>query len=132
MCAEGLGRSVIPAIRIKPGDQPLCNPGRVSITIGFTRPEQVGRFVFHCHILEHEDKGMMAMIDVCDPKKPCDADVQPEHHSDLEGFFTRLASTLGLSGVTDNAAFVQPFCSSNARPAPSARASILRSRNEQN
>jgi FtsP/CotA-like multicopper oxidase with cupredoxin domain len=23
-----------------------------------------GRFVFHCHILEHEDKGMMAQIEV--------------------------------------------------------------------
>jgi suppressor of ftsI len=27
-------------------------------------PVQVGRFVFHCHILEHEDGGMMAPIEV--------------------------------------------------------------------
>jgi hypothetical protein len=25
--------------------------------------------MFHCHILEHEDKGMMATIEVYDPKK---------------------------------------------------------------
>ena len=27
-------------------------------------------FVFHCHILEHEDKGMMATIEVFDPAHP--------------------------------------------------------------
>lgn len=34
------------------------------ITMKFDRPEQVGDFVFHCHILEHEDKGMMKRITV--------------------------------------------------------------------
>jgi L-ascorbate oxidase len=131
-CNREPGATGDPSDPNKGGDQPLCNPGRVSITIGFTRPEQVGRFVFHCHILEHEDKGMMAMIDVCDPKKPCDADVQPENHSDLEGFFTRLASTLGLSGVTDNASVTEPFCSSNARTAPSPHPLSFKSRNQQN
>ena len=33
----------------------------------FDRPEQVGDFVFHCHILEHEDKGMMKRITVYTP-----------------------------------------------------------------
>jgi protein SCO1/2 len=28
----------------------------------------VGRFMYHCHVLDHEDKGMMAMIEVYDPK----------------------------------------------------------------
>ena len=41
-----------------------CQPGRISIQIQFTRREQIGDFVFHCHILEHEDKGMMAVIHV--------------------------------------------------------------------
>jgi FtsP/CotA-like multicopper oxidase with cupredoxin domain len=27
---------------------------------------KLGRFVFHCHILEHEDKGMMSTIGVVD------------------------------------------------------------------
>jgi L-ascorbate oxidase len=42
----------------------LCNPGRIAISIKFTRLEQVGDYVFHCHILEHEDKGMMALLHV--------------------------------------------------------------------
>ncbi len=44
--------------------------GKVKIRIAFTDPKIVGRFMFHCHILEHEDKGMMAQIEVYDPKAP--------------------------------------------------------------
>ena len=29
---------------------------------------EFAKFVYHCHILEHEDKGMMASITVIDPK----------------------------------------------------------------
>ena len=43
-------------------------PGHVFVTIPFRASEQVGDFVFHCHILEHEDKGMMAYIQVVTPK----------------------------------------------------------------
>ena len=43
--------------------------GEVKIRIPFTNPLMVGRFMFHCHILEHEDKGMMAQIEVYDPTK---------------------------------------------------------------
>jgi FtsP/CotA-like multicopper oxidase with cupredoxin domain len=42
--------------------------GEVKIRIAFTDPKIVGRFMYHCHILEHEDKGMMAQIEVYDPK----------------------------------------------------------------
>ncbi|ABS66339.1 multicopper oxidase type 2 [Xanthobacter versatilis] len=38
--------------------------GSIDVRIDFNRPEQVGRYVFHCHILEHEDLGMMASIRV--------------------------------------------------------------------
>jgi len=44
--------------------------GEVKIRIAFTDPKIVGRFMFHCHILEHEDKGMMGQIEVYDPKAP--------------------------------------------------------------
>jgi FtsP/CotA-like multicopper oxidase with cupredoxin domain len=47
---------------------PKCTPGRVSIRLDFNRREHVGKFVFHCHILEHEDRGMMSIIEVHDPK----------------------------------------------------------------
>lgn len=43
--------------------------GEVKIRLAFTDPVIVGRFMYHCHILEHEDKGMMATIEVFDPKK---------------------------------------------------------------
>lgn len=42
--------------------------GEVRVRIAFTDPVIVGRFMFHCHILEHEDKGMMSQIEVYDPK----------------------------------------------------------------
>lgn len=42
---------------------PLPPRSRVLVMIKFDGPK-LGRFVFHCHILEHEDKGMMATISV--------------------------------------------------------------------
>jgi L-ascorbate oxidase len=38
-----------------------CNPDKAVVRIPF---REVGDFVFHCHILEHEDGGMMARIRV--------------------------------------------------------------------
>jgi len=38
--------------------------GAVKVIIPFTDPVIVGRFVYHCHLLAHEDKGMMATIEV--------------------------------------------------------------------
>jgi len=39
-------------------------PGIVKVKIPFTNPLIVGKFPFHCHILEHEDGGMMANVRV--------------------------------------------------------------------
>jgi suppressor of ftsI len=38
--------------------------GEVKVVIPFTHPTILGRYVYHCHILSHEDKGMMATIEV--------------------------------------------------------------------
>lgn len=46
------------------------DPGRVFVTIPFLSRHQVGFFVYHCHILEHEDGGMMAVVQVFDPAHP--------------------------------------------------------------
>ena len=58
--------------------------GEVKIRIAFTNPNIVGRFMLHCHILEHEDKGMMAQIEVYDPKaatrSASDARAEPHGH----------------------------------------------------
>lgn len=42
-------------------------PGEVKLIIPFTNPIMVGRFVFHCHIVGHEDAGMMANLVVQPP-----------------------------------------------------------------
>ncbi len=44
--------------------------GDVTIRLAFTDPLIVGRFMYHCHVLKHEDKGMMAQIEVYDPAPP--------------------------------------------------------------
>jgi FtsP/CotA-like multicopper oxidase with cupredoxin domain len=42
--------------------------GEVKLVLPFTDPIIVGRFMFHCHVLRHEDHGMMAQVEVFDPK----------------------------------------------------------------
>ncbi len=43
--------------------------GSVTLRMAFTNPTMIGQFVYHCHVLLHEDKGMMAQIEVYDPKE---------------------------------------------------------------
>ena len=56
-------------------------PGRVRLLMHF-RQNISGEFVFHCHILGHEDKGMMGLIRVIDPGQPRSPTSQrhPGHH----------------------------------------------------
>jgi suppressor of ftsI len=39
-----------------------AGPGEIKVVIPFTDPEIVGRFVYHCHAVDHEDKGMMGTV----------------------------------------------------------------------
>ncbi len=57
-------------------------PGVAELIIPFTNPVMVGEFVYHCHIVGHEDAGMMANISVL-PKKTL--------AEDLWGRMTQLA-----------------------------------------
>ena len=41
--------------------------GSVTLRLPFTDPLILGRFMFHCHVLKHEDGGMMANIEIYDP-----------------------------------------------------------------
>jgi FtsP/CotA-like multicopper oxidase with cupredoxin domain len=41
-----------------------AGPGILKVVIPFTDPVIVGRFVYHCHAVDHEDKGMMGIIKV--------------------------------------------------------------------
>ncbi len=54
-------------IPVPPRSADGATPGRVFVSIPFKAPAQIGRFVFHCHILEHEDGGMMAPVEVLHP-----------------------------------------------------------------
>jgi FtsP/CotA-like multicopper oxidase with cupredoxin domain len=46
---------------------PVPPLSKVFIVMSFDAKQQIGRFVFHCHILKHEDKGLMAPIEVWEP-----------------------------------------------------------------
>jgi FtsP/CotA-like multicopper oxidase with cupredoxin domain len=48
----------------KPGPDGKLVPGVVHLLMDFTDPIIRGTFVFHCHLLEHEDFGMMQKITV--------------------------------------------------------------------
>ncbi|HXY37012.1 MAG TPA: multicopper oxidase domain-containing protein, partial [Planctomycetaceae bacterium] len=41
----------------------------VRVRLDFRDPNTVGDFVYHCHLLEHEDNGMMGLIRV-EPSTP--------------------------------------------------------------
>jgi FtsP/CotA-like multicopper oxidase with cupredoxin domain len=41
-------------------------PPSVTVRIYFNEPDIRGNFMYHCHILEHEDKGMMGIVRVVD------------------------------------------------------------------
>jgi suppressor of ftsI len=43
----------------------LPQGGEVVVRIPFK--DFVGKFVYHCHILPHEDTGMMGIVEVVDP-----------------------------------------------------------------
>ncbi|RXF73033.1 multicopper oxidase family protein [Hansschlegelia zhihuaiae] len=45
-----------------------AKPGVVTLIIPFTNPVMLGRFVYHCHVVGHEDAGMMQIIRVLPPK----------------------------------------------------------------
>ena len=40
----------------------------VRLRLDFRSPDIIGTFLFHCHILEHEDGGMMGTIEVVKSK----------------------------------------------------------------
>jgi len=48
----------------RPGPDGKLVPGVVHLLMDFTDPIIRGSFVFHCHLLEHEDSGMMQKITV--------------------------------------------------------------------
>ena len=54
----------------------------VKLRIDFRDPKTVGTFVYHCHLLEHEDGGMMGTIRVEAPLKQQQSSVSPRSLAD--------------------------------------------------
>ncbi len=50
-----------------PGWNGVGAPPSVTLRMFFNEPDILGNFMYHCHILEHEDKGMMAIVRVVEP-----------------------------------------------------------------
>ena len=48
--------------------------GEVKLRQAFTDPVILGRFMFHCHVPRHEDRGMMGQIEVYDPRPSAASD----------------------------------------------------------
>jgi len=101
-------------------------PGMVRLRMDFRGPDIVGTFVYHCHILEHEDNGMMQKIRVLpanadvskadEPTRPQLPDVAvaaPGDHLDLSGLVDqdgRAFPSGGASGKVLLASFVSTRC----------------------
>lgn len=61
---RGAGANFTPIPNALADNYPVLAGQAIKVRIALNRPEQIGTFVYHCHILEHEDNGMMAAIEV--------------------------------------------------------------------
>ena len=98
-------------------------PGEVKIKIPFIDPIMVGRFVFHCHIVGHEDAGMMANIVVLAPGQSAMAParmrtVQPRPKQGLSGW---LASLTGKKPVPEPMLWDDSICRPGESPSAGGR-----------
>ena len=108
-------------------------PGEVKVIIPFTDPIMVGRFVYHCHIVGHEDAGMMANLVVLAPGQNAMAPARmrtmlPQPKPD---FLTRLASWVGRKPIPEPSLWEESICRPGETPTASPRsvrvgASLLR------
>ena len=93
-------------------------PGEVKVIIPFIDPIMVGRFVFHCHIVGHEDAGMMANLVVLAPGQVAAAPARmrtmlPRPKQD---FLTRLASWTGRKAAPEPSLWEESICRAGEAP----------------
>ena len=62
--------------------------GSVTLRMAFTDRRILGTFVYHCHVLKHEDRGMMGNIEVYDPAAQPQKAFLPEIFLRLRHAFT--------------------------------------------
>ena len=60
-------------------------PAKGEVVIRQRFADFTGKFVFHCHILAHEDNGMMAIVDVTVDGKPDPADATSTTMAPMDG-----------------------------------------------
>ena len=60
-------------------------PAKGQVVIRQRFADFTGKFVFHCHILAHEDNGMMAIVDVTTDGKPEPADATSTTMAPMDG-----------------------------------------------
>jgi suppressor of ftsI len=98
-------------------------PGEVKVIIPFTDPIMVGRFVFHCHIVGHEDAGMMANLVVLAPGQSAMAPARmrtmlPRPQQD---FFGWLGSLTGKKAVPEPSLWEEAICRPGESPSAGRR-----------
>ena len=64
---------VLPQAKLGSNGKLILNSAGVAATPGYVTIRQrfadfAGTFVLHCHILAHEDRGMMQLVQIVDPK----------------------------------------------------------------
>jgi suppressor of ftsI len=100
-------------------------PGEVKVIIPFTDPVMVGRFVFHCHIVGHEDAGMMANLVVLAPGQSAMAPARMRTvraPSPPQSLWGRLAQWMGKKPVPEPSLWEDAIC----RPGETPTARLLR------
>jgi len=60
-------------------------PAKGEVVIRQRFADYTGKFVFHCHILAHEDNGMMAIVDVTEDGRPDPADATSTTMAPMDG-----------------------------------------------
>jgi FtsP/CotA-like multicopper oxidase with cupredoxin domain len=80
-------------------------PGEVVLRIPFL--DFTGKFVYHCHILFHEDGGMMGIVEVVQPVRIVDGAFDPANVEIVAGTTVRWANgdTSAHTVTADNASF---------------------------
>jgi FtsP/CotA-like multicopper oxidase with cupredoxin domain len=62
-----------------------------------------GDFVLHCHILDHEDQGMMETVRICGDQYDCNAE-PPSHHAPMDSGMDMDMSASDVSSASDSSA----------------------------
>lgn len=98
-------------------------PGEVKVIIPFTDPIMVGRFVFHCHIVGHEDAGMMANLVVLAPGQSAmgPARMRTMLPRPPQDFFGWLAWLTGKRAVPEPSLWEETICRPGETPSGNRR-----------